>query len=242
VVTINTGHGDVNIADVSGAVTVSSTQGDIEIHDCGSDVSAALTKGDARITNAKGNVRITGKGNEIEVTDVSGDATVNGEFFGPIRMRNVGKTTHYQSQKADLVLVRLTGLLELDSRAVEVSDVEGDARLATQNKDIEVENVAGKLSIADTNGSVKVGYAQPPREDIAIANDSGEVDLTLPSQSTFEISAVSKSGDVQSDFDNPSLVSSSDNGTGKLVGKVGASGPKINIVTSYGTININKSS
>lgn len=241
-VTIRTGHGDISVADVSGAVTVTSTQGDIEIHDSGSDVSATLTKGDARITNAKGNVRISGKGNEIEVTDVVGDATVNGEFFGPIRVRNVGKTTHYESQKADLVLVHLTGLLELDSRTVEVSDVAGYAKLATQNKDIEVENVAGKLSIADTNGSVKVGYAQPPKEDISIANDSGEVDLTLPSQSTFEISAVSKSGDVQSDFDNPSLTSTSDNGTGKLSGKVGSSGPKINIVTSYGTINVNKSS
>jgi hypothetical protein len=241
-VTIHTGHGDVNVADVVGALTVSSVQGDIEIHDCGSDVSAALTKGDVRITNAKGNVHVTGKGNEVEVTGVAGDATVNGEFFGPIRVRDVGKTTHYQSQKADLVLVHLTGLLELDSRSVEISDVGGLANLATQNKDIEVENVAGKLNIADTNGSVKVGYAQPPKENISIANDSGEVDLTLPSESTFEISAISKSGEVQSDFDNPSLVSSSDNGTGKLVGKVGASGPKINIVTSYGTININKSS
>ncbi len=242
VVTVNTGRGDIHIADVAGAVTVSSTQGDIEIHDCGSDVTAALTKGDARITNAKGNVRVTGKGNEIEVTDVAGDATVNGEFFGPIRVRNVSKTTHYQSQKADLQLVHLTGLLELDSRSIEVSDVGGLANLATQNKDIEVENVAGKLNIADTNGSVKVGYAQPPKENISIANDSGEVDLTLPSQSTFEIAAFSKSGEVQSDFDNPSLNATSENGNGKLSGRVGSSGPKINIVTSYGTININKSS
>jgi hypothetical protein len=33
-----------------------------------------------------------------------------------------------------------------------------------------------------------------------------------------------------------------DNGTGRLSGKVGSAGPKIQIVTSYGTIYLRKSS
>ena len=240
--TANSRRGDVSISGLAGAVTVTSQSGDVEVHDIGSDVTAQLTKGDARIDNITGNVRIMGRGNEIEMNDVAGDATVQGEFFGPVRIRNVTKTTHYTSQAGDLTLSHLTGRLELDSGDISVSDVGGFAKLATHDKDIEVENVAGRLDIAGTHGDIKVTYAQPPREEINIANGTGEVDLTLPAKSNFEISAISRSGEVQSDFEAPSLKPADNNGSGSLTGKVGVAGPKISIVTSYGTIYLRKSS
>jgi hypothetical protein len=242
ILTVNTARGDINVAGVGGSVTAVSQQGNVEVHDCGSDVSASIAKGDARITNTAGNVRVTGRGSEIEVTDVMGDANVSGEFYGPIRVRNVAKNTHYISQKSDIQLTKLTGLLELDSGSIEVSDVAGAAKLATNEKDIDIENVGGKLSIANHNAGVKVGYEQPPREDISIANTSGAVELTLPSKSTFEINAISTSGEVDSEFDNPTLNSSNDNGNGKILGRVGTTGPKISIVTTYGSITVRKSS
>jgi hypothetical protein len=240
--TVNSNHGDINISGISGPLTASTKSGNIEIHDAGSDVAAQLETGDARIANVSGSVHLTGRGNEIEVNDVAGDATFEGEFFGPIHVRNVTKTTHYASQKADLTLVHMTGRLELDSGEINVSDVDGPAKLSTHDKDMEVENVAGRLDISDTHGSIKVSCSQPPRADINISNESGEVDLTLPSDSKFEISAVSRSGEVQSDFEDPSLKQDNENGTGKLTGKVGSQGPKIQITTSYGAIYLHKSS
>lgn len=235
-------HGDISISGLAGAVTVTTQMGDVEVHDIGSDVSAQLAKGNARIDDISGSVRITGHGDEIELNDVAGDATLQGEFFGPVRIRNITKTTHYTSQAGDLTLLHLTGLLELDSGQIDISDVGGFAKLVTHDKDIQVENVAGRLDIAGTHGDIKVTYAQPPREEINIANGTGEVDLTLPAKSSFEISAISRSGEVQSDFEAPGLQPADDNGTGRLSGKVGSSGPKIQIATSYGTIYLRKSS
>lgn len=136
----------------------------------------------------------------------------------------------------------MTGRLELDSGEISVSDVGGSAKLSTHDKDMEVENVAGRLDIADTHGNIKVSYSQPPRADLNIANESGEVDLTLPSESKFQISAVSSSGEVQSDFDDSALKLDNENGMGRLNGSVGSQGPKISIATSYGTIYLRKSS
>jgi len=238
----NSSRGDINISGVTGTVIAAAQNGSVEIHNSGSDVTAQLDSGDARIDQIGGSVRVTGRGNEIEVNDVTGDAALEGEFFGPIRVRNVTKTTHYASQKADLTLVRLTGRLELDSGDINISDVGGLAKLRTHDKDVDVENVAGRLDITDTHGSVKVAYTQPPREQISIANESGDVDLTLPSRSQFEISAVCSSGDVQSDFEDPSLSLNNDTNTGRLTGKVGTGGPKIQIATTYGTIYLHKSS
>jgi len=235
-------HGDVSVSGLAGAVSATTQTGDIEVHDIGSDVTAQLVKGDARIDDITGSVRITGRGNEIEVNDVAGDTTLQGEFFGPVRIRNVTKTTHYTSQAGDLTLAHLTGRLELDSGQIDVSDVGGFAKLVTHDKDIEVENVAGRLDIAGTHGDIKVTYAQPPHEDINIANGTGEVDLTLPAKSSFEISAISRSGEIQSDFEAPSLKLADESGTGRLSGKVGSGGPKIQIATSYGTIYLRKSS
>jgi DUF4097 and DUF4098 domain-containing protein YvlB len=235
-------HGDISISGLAGAVIVTTQMGDIEVHDIGSDVSAQLVKGDARIDDITGSVRITGRGDEIELNDVAGDATLQGEFFGPVRIRNVTKSTHYTSQAGDLTLLHLTGLLELDSGQIDVSDVGGFAKLITHDKDVQVENVAGRLDIAGTHGDIKVTYAQPPREEINIANGTGEVDLTLPAKSSFDISAISRSGEIQSDFEAPGLQPADDNGTGRLSGKVGSAGPKIQIVTSYGTIYLRKSS
>jgi DUF4097 and DUF4098 domain-containing protein YvlB len=235
-------HGDISISGLAGAVIVTTQMGDIEVHDIGSDVSAQLVKGDARIDDIAGSVRITGRGDEIELNDVAGDATLQGEFFGPVRIRNVTKSTHYTSQAGELTLLHLTGLLELDSGQIDVSDVGGFAKLITHDKDVQVENVAGRLDIAGTHGDIKVTYAQPPREEINIANGTGEVDLTLPAKSSFDISAISRSGEIQSDFEAPGLQPADDNGTGRLSGKVGSAGPKIQIVTSYGTIYLRKSS
>jgi Putative adhesin/Domain of unknown function (DUF5668) len=241
-VTASSDRGDVTVAGVRGAIEVKAEKGDIEVHDAGSDVAATLEKGDLRISNVAGNLRVNGRGSEIEVSDVAGDATFDGEFFGPIRVRNVTKTTHYVSQRSDLTLVHMTGRLELSSEALEVSDVGGAAKLTTHNKDLEVENVAGPLGIVDSHGDIKIRYARPPMNEISVNNDSGKVDLTLPGNSSFEISAESRSGDVDSEFEDPSLELANDNNMGKLNGKFGSHGPKITMVTTYGTISVLKGS
>ena len=236
-----TTRGDISISGIAGGVAATSDNGDVEIHDVGSDVSVELKKGDARISNVGGGVRVTGKGSQIDIDDVAGDATLEGDFFGPVRVRNVTKTTHYASQRSDITLLHLTGRLELDSGDIEISDVLGAAKIAAHEQDIEAENIAGRLDIADTKGDIKVRLADPPHEEINIADDSGQVDITLPAKSGFEINAVSRSGEIESDFEEPSLRLVNGSDTGRLNGKVGSHGPKINITTSYGTIYLRRS-
>jgi hypothetical protein len=67
------------------------------------------------------------------------------------------------------------------------------------------------------------------------------VEVALPATSTFEISASSRSGDIQSDFGASGLNQQSGEDSSTLNGKVGTRGPKITITTSYGTIKLSKS-
>jgi hypothetical protein len=167
-------------------------------------------------------------------------------------VRNVTKTTRYASQKADLTLVHMTGRLELDAGQIEISDVVGFAKLNTRNKDLDIENVSGRLEVSDVHGDIKVGYAQAPREEIIITNESGGVDLTLPAKSNFQISASSHGGDVQNDFEgsgpnphpdpHPGSDSGDNDGPSRFDAKIGTGVPKIQITTTYGTIYLRKSS
>jgi hypothetical protein len=238
-ITASTNHGDISISGISGNAAATTLHGTVDIHNTGADASAEMSKGDVRINDVGGSIRITGRGDEVDVSDVAGNMTIEGEFFGPVVVRNVTKTTHYVSQKADLTLEHLTGRLELDSGDIEISDVGGAAKLRTSNKDLDIENVSGRLEISDVHGDIKVGYAKPPREEILITNESGGVDLTLPAKSNFQISASSRGGEVQSDFEGSS---DSDNDTPRFNAKIGTGVPKIQITTTYGTINLHKSS
>jgi DUF4097 and DUF4098 domain-containing protein YvlB len=240
--TASTPNGNISVSGVAGGVTATTEDGDVEIHEAGADVTVDMRRGDARISDVRGNLRITGRADELDVSDVAGDATLEGEFKGPIRLRNVAKTTHYTSRRADVTLLHLTGRLELDAGEIDIADVAGFAKITTQNKDIQAENVAGRIQIVDAHGDIVVHCSEPPREEINITNDSGGVDLTLPARSAFEISAVTRGGEVQSEFEDSSLKTVNDSESGRLTGRVGLRGPKINIVTSYGTINLRRSS
>lgn len=242
-VTATSDHGDISIAGIGGAVSASTQKGDFDIHDSGSDVNVDMHNGDARISDVAGNVHITGHGKEIEVGDVTGNATLEGDFFGPVHLRNVTKTTRYATPRDTLTMVNMTGRMELDSDSIQLSDVAGTANLVTHNRDLDVENVAGRLDIVDTHTSVTVRYSDAPHQDLTVTNDSGSVDVTLPSNSNFEVAAVSRGGEIDSDFETGSLKAVNDTDTGKLNGKFGGqAGPKITINTSYGTISLHKSS
>jgi hypothetical protein len=246
ILTLHTSHGDINASAIGKIVDAHSENGDLDIHDVASDVAAQLQVGDARITDVGGNVSLKARGKSVEIADVVGNVTVEGPVVGSTIVRKAGKTTRVTSPWADLTIERMAGRLEMDSDDIQISDVAGPARIQTHNKDVTAENVAGQLDIVSSHGDVKVVYSTPPAAPLNITNDTGGVDVTLPEKSSFQIAAFSRSGQVDSDFEDPSLKTTDESEDGRLNGqfggKSGTPGPKITITTSYGTIELHKGS
>lgn len=248
-VVAHTASGDIAATGIGGSIDARADHGDVVIHDAGADVAAALDRGDTRILGVAGNVRLTGQGEDVEIADVAGDATMDGAFIGSIRVRNVAKTTRYTLRYglqhlpwSEVSATQMTGRLELDAGDISLSGVTGAAKLVTHNKDIDVENVAGRLDIANEHGDIKVASATPPRADVNITNDAGAVEITLPAESSFDVSAVSRSGDVESDFGDRSQTTANEGATERFHGHFGTKpgAPAITIATSYGTIHLRK--
>jgi DUF4097 and DUF4098 domain-containing protein YvlB len=239
-INVRTAHGDIKLAGTTGPVAITSQSGDLDLHDVNGDVTATMDHGDTHIDTVKGNLRLDGHGGEVDISDISGDATIQGDFYGPIRAHDIQKTTRYTSSRSDLTLGPLSGEMEMDSGDLSVSDVNGSFTLTTDNKDVTLDNINGRIDLTDKRGDISLHFAQPPRDDVRIADESGNIDITIPAHSSFSISAISRNGEIENGFENSGLKSSTSGETTILNGSFGNGGPHIVLSTTYGTISIHK--
>jgi hypothetical protein len=239
---VQTEMGDVMISGIAANVNAETGGGDLDVHDSQGDVIVTVSDGDTHVSDIKGSATLNGRGNDVDVNDISGNATLAGIYEGTVVVRNVAGTTQYAGMRTNLVLTNLTGRLEADAGDLKINDVSGSVRVATKDKDVEIENVTGTLDVTNTRGDIDVRFDQPPANPVNVANGTGDVSLTLPAGASFQISAVTGSGEVQSDFEGSGLQLENGDKGGKLTGNVGKNGPRINLTTDYGTIQIRKSS
>jgi len=244
VLTIHSEKGDISVSDMASQVSIDNGNGDIEVRGTGGDVSLEMRKGDAKISDTKGDVKISGRGGSVEVVNATGSFTINGEFVGPVRADKVAKGVRFVSHRTDLTLTQLSGHMEAGSGNLDVVDAPGNLNVRSRDEDISIENAGGKIKIDDRNGNVQVRFSAPPKDDIEITNASAPITLTLPESSSFEISADSHSGDIDSEFESDTLKKTSTNsGDSHLEGKYGRGrGAKITLKTTYGSISIHKTS
>ena len=241
-ITARSDRGNVQVLGAAGNVTAGTGNGSVEIRDAGGDVAVDAKHGDIRITGAGGNVKLTGRGGEVEIADVKGEATLDGEFFGPIRLEKVAKGAHFVSRRTDLTVSQLSGRLQIGSGSgkLEITDARGNVSLTTKGYNVSLDNITGRIQLEDREGNIELRLAQPPREPLELSTHSGHIDLVLPPQSTFEVHAEARSGDIESDFSDPALSKTVQQGNSRLDGKVGSRGPVIHLRTTYGTIRLRK--
>jgi flagellar basal body rod protein FlgG len=246
--TLRNENGDITVADMNSDVAIAGKDGNIEISDTSGNVSVETRKGDVKVTDTKGDLVISNQGGrvggEVEAVNVGGSLTINGEFYGPIRAEKVAKGVRFVSQRSDLTLTQLPGHMETGSGNFEIVDAPGNITLRTSSNDIDIENPAGKLNITNRSAAVNVRFSSVPKDEVDITNSSGEITLTIPASSNFEIQADCHSCDIDSDFSSDTLKKTTkDSGDSHLEGKYGSGrGPKIVLKTSYGSISIRKTS
>jgi hypothetical protein len=229
-------------------------------------VSVIGLTGDQRVTNAFGKVelrRITGMANitsrndNVEVEAISGETIISNEFAN-VSAKDIGGAlkVHHRNGAVDVVGVKgetrisnafgsvnakdLQGNLVVDARmtSIEASNVDGDANVDDQFQSVQLDNVKGAVTVNNRNGTVDLKYRQPPTKNIQITSQFAEVNLTLPSTSTFSVDARTRYATVSTDFSV--LSRSDDRERSSITGQVGSGGPEIRIDNRNGNIRIEK--
>lgn len=236
-------RGDIHLIGIGGDSAVNTARGDVDVRDPAGDVTVESRHGDVQVSDAAGSVRVAGDGGDVSISNVAGSAEINGEFSGPIRFEKIAKGVHFLSHRTDLTVSKLSGRVDTSSGNLEITDASGNVILKTHDYDIDMENVGGRIHVENRNGNVELRFANPPKDDIEIANERAAITVTLPSKAAFEINADSRSGEIESEFTDPSLKKtggSNEDSDSHLEGKVGSRGPKINLKTTYGSVTLRK--
>jgi DUF4097 and DUF4098 domain-containing protein YvlB len=242
VLSVKTDKGDVIVSGISNDVVITDMLGDVDVRGTTGDVNVETRKGDVKVSGTKGDVKVSGKGGEIEVNDTAGSLTVEGEFYGPVRVDKAVKGVRMVSSKTDLTLSALAGHMETGSGNMDIVDAPGNLTLRTRDSEISLENPGGKVNIDNRNASISVRFSSAPKEDVQITNSSGEIALTVPGSASFEIVADCRNCDISSEFSGLS-VSKAGSGDSHLAGKYGnGKGPRITLKTSYGNISLRRTS
>jgi cytochrome c oxidase subunit IV len=222
-------NGDQTLATGKGDVHATNVQGLVKIHQSG---------GSTEVRGVKGSVELDGRGDDIEVSDVSDTVTIRGEFSGDIQVRGVGQTLRYESMRTDMTAQKLSGRLEMEVGSMEVNGIDGPFEITTKEKDVTVNDFKHSVHITNNTGQITLETSTLPTHDIQVESKKGDVELTLPAGSNFQVEAYSHHGEVECDFSGPNLKVVKDGDTPSLSGSIGKGGAVIRINTDYGAIRI----
>ena len=231
-------HGDVILEGLKAEQAVTARHGDAHITDVEGLVRVAKGSGTTEVRDLKGSVEVEGRGSDVDISGVTGTASVNGEFSGDMQFRDISQTLHFKSSRTDITAQKLTGRLDMEVGSLELNGIDGPFEISTRQKDITLTDFKHSVKITDTNGDVELRTSTPPTHPIQVDLKKGQIELSLPASSSFQIDAASRHGEVESGFSGPGLkvVKEGDNPT--ISGTVGKGGPPIRLDTEYGTVRL----
>jgi hypothetical protein len=137
-----------------------------------------------------------------------------------------------------MTVQRLTGRLNMEVGDLEATGIDGPFEITTRHKDITLNDFSHSVRITLDNGDVRLNTSVLPSQPITVDSAKGEIELTLPANSNFNIEANSRHGDVDCDFSGPNLKVSAEGERPSVTGSYGKGGAEIRLSTAYGTIRL----
>ena len=231
-------HGDVILDGLKAEQAITVRHGDAHVTNVEGLVHVGKGSGSTEVRDLKGSVEVEGRGGDVEIAGVTGTASVNGEFSGDIQFRDINQTLHFKSSRTEITAQKLTGRLDMEVGSLELDGIDGPFEISTRQKDITLNDFKHGVKITDTNGDVELRTSTPPTHPIEVDLKKGQIELSLPATSSFQIEAASRHGEVESDFSGPNLKVAKEGDNPTISGSVGKGGPPIRLDTEYGTVRL----
>ncbi|SFS21824.1 DUF4097 and DUF4098 domain-containing protein YvlB [Granulicella pectinivorans] len=236
--TITVDRGNITANSLKTPLIVTANHGDIELNAIAAAVTAHINNKGSNFSarSITGAVSLEGNCRDVDIADVNGPVTLNGDFFGKTHFEHINGAVRFHTSRTDFQLARLDGEVDLTHGELSADQLLGPVSLSTNNYNVTLERVSGDVSVTTSNGKVDLTGA-PPLGNVTIQNRNGEVNVTVPEQSSFTVQAETREGDVDTDLP---LSKSDDNNISRLTGTVGSGGSLIRINTTQNDISLKK--
>lgn len=232
-------YGDVEVSDLNGDVSVTSDNAGVRLQNIGGKVKVDTRRSDIiRASDVKGDLELKGRGRDIELENVAGQVTINGSYSGETTMRKLAKPVRFESSMTEFRVERIPGELQLSLSTLTANNVVGPMTVKAKSKDVRLTDVAESLDLDIDRGDVEIRQSKLPLAKIGVKVHSGDIELALPQQAKFTLTASTDRGEVTNDFDER-LKQSSNNPGARLSGSLGA-GPEIRLTTARGALTVRK--
>ena len=251
------GRGRIYLESITGDVTLTNEYSPTEILGVEGRVSITSTEGSVRIEKVSKPVVITARGTRVKALNLKDSVKINATH-GTIDISGVDSDVKLESRYAILMLKSIKNV-DIDSNGDRISaediqdfTLKGNASRLRLNgirqsadiqatlTDIVVSGLEGNCSITSTYANVSVS-AQELRKLIRVKNQNGRIDLFLPRDGSFGLTATAVNGRIRADYPGLGPVQSEGRGA-VLKSTVGAGGPAIELENLYGDIRISHGS
>ncbi len=257
---LSTASGRITVDRVGGSLSLTAVSGDLAIGEVGSalnvrcarcniraaglrdDVTAQTTSGNIELERVGGRVTARATSGWIKINDVGGDVIAE-SYSDAITVTNVRGRVAATALSGNVVIRKVDEGARVSSvsGAVEISDAKGRIEVNATSGSITLNGIDGKdVSAKATNGSVHFTGRVYNDGHYEFFSFSGEVVLSLPPESNFNLMANSHSGSVNTEF-RLQLKSGPIGGGGPIIGTVGKGGAEVRAISHSGSVQIKKS-
>ncbi len=248
-VEVRSRNGDIEIADLNGGVEISSDNASVRLQNIAGNVRLDVRKSDlVRAVSVKGNFEVqSGRGRDLELETIAGEVTINGSFSGDMQMRGLDKPLKVQGPNTDLRVERLPGQIHMDLGQFTGTNLIGPIHLSSSRaRDVQLDQFTQSLDLTLDRGDISLRPVQVPLAKIDARTRNGQVEITLPVKSKFDLKAVTNRGEVTNNFGEPLKTTTDENDSehrhgGSIIGGPGP-GPAIVVQTDRGSLTVIKDS
>ncbi|HEY7181826.1 MAG TPA: DUF4097 family beta strand repeat-containing protein [Blastocatellia bacterium] len=258
--TLSSTAGEITAGRVGGSLVVTATAGNLVIGEVARALNASCKncnitarglRNDATVRTANGAIeleRIGGRVNaetnngRIRITDVGGDVIAK-NYSDSIMVTNARGFVMADALSGNVIIrgAAAGARARAVSGSVEISDSKGRIEADATNGSILLNNIDGKdVSAKSANGGVLFTgrFYESGRYEFFSAN--GNVVLTLPSESNFNLMIRSDNGSINTEFPLKLEPGAQMGGHGPITGVVGKGGAEVRAISANGAVHIKK--
>ena len=233
---ISTSGGDIGVRSINGRVSNKTSGGDVLCESISGAVSARTSGGDVELSAVTGPVEVKTSGGDIDAVSITGDCSLK-TSGGDIEASNISGECSFQTSGGDINLESQNGSVQAGTSGgdIEFIGIKGTVRVKSSSGDITVNRLAGLVSAQSSGGDISVEMVQSPAEYCELNSTSGDIELFIPENSNFQLSASTSGDEIKCDL--PVTVTDVKK-KGRLAGTVGSGGPLLDIKSTGGDISI----
>jgi DUF4097 and DUF4098 domain-containing protein YvlB len=258
--TLSSTAGEITTGRIAGSLTVTATAGNLVIGEVARSFSARCNNCNISARGMRNDATVRTANGSIELDHIGG--RVNAETAnGSIRINDVGGDVIAKSYSNSITITKARGFVTADSLSgdvivrgagagvrasavsgsIEIGDSKGRIEVDAANGAITLNNIDGKdVSAKTANGEVLFsgGFYESGRYLFFSAN--GNVVLTLPPESNFNLMIKSDIGSINTEFPLKLEPGAQLGGRGPIAGVVGKGGADVQAGAANGTVHIKK--